>query len=105
MAAIGLKVDTQYLRQAARDIKTNSRNYETEYKALFADVDMLQTKWKGEDNQEFTKQIKDYEREFQKMKALMDDYADYLNNTATKYEETQHDISDDAKNVVVKNEF
>lgn len=104
MAAIGLKVDTQYLRQAARDIKANSQNYETEYKALFADVDMLQTKWKGEDNQEFTTQIKDFERQFQKMKALMDDYAKYLDDTAIEYENTQHEISDKAKKTV-KPEF
>jgi uncharacterized protein YukE len=55
----------------------------------FSDVDGMANAWKGKDNTAFTNQIKGFLDDFQSMKALLEEYAAFLDKSANAYEQTR----------------
>lgn len=89
-------VTPQELTSAAGAIENLSGEYAQTYTALFSDVSALQAAWQGKDNQAFTTQIEGFKNDFEKMKALMDEYATFLRNAATNYTNTQNAVTEAA---------
>lgn len=87
--ATTIKVTPQDLEHASSQIESLANDYNNEYEALFNRVNGMRGKWDGQDNQSFTDQVAGFRDDFEKMKALMDQYADYLRNTAKGYKDTQ----------------
>ena len=90
-------VDTSKLDSAASKIKSLAGDYEAEYKKLFSVVQKMKSSWDGKDNVAYTTQIEGFRNDFEKMKSLMDDYANFLTKIANTYRETQESIASRAK--------
>ena len=90
-------VDTSKLDSAASKIKSLDGDYEAEYKKLFSVVQKMKSSWDGKDNVAYTTQIEGFRNYFEKMKSLMDDYANFLTKSANTYRETQESIASRAK--------
>lgn len=100
MAVTTIKVDPQKLLEASIQtggIADLAKDYEKEYKALFDRVSNMKGKWDGQDNQNYTDQVEGFRDDFEKMKSLMDQYSEYLKNTAQAYINTQNEIAKTAK--------
>ena len=84
-------VEPEKLKLAAAQIKQQAEDYEQQYNLLFIVVDGLGSVWKGADNIAFVNQIHGFMDDFQKMKQLMIQYAEFLENSAKLYDTTQQD--------------
>lgn len=96
-------VTPQELISAADSIEGLSGEYAQLYNALFSDVSGLQAAWQGKDNQAFTNQIEGFRDDFERMKALMDEYAAFLKNSAANYTAVQDAVTEGATKLSVGN--
>ncbi|MBR5949277.1 MAG: WXG100 family type VII secretion target [Clostridia bacterium] len=87
-----ITVSPEKLRAAANRIKTLAEQYEGEYKKFYNTTENMSAGWEGDDNRAFIQRIDGFKDDFQKMKTLMDRYADFLNTSAATYDKTQDDI-------------
>lgn len=88
-----IKVTTEDLRNAASTVDNLAIEYDKEYAALFQDVETLtSTDYTGDDATAFRNQVEGFRDDFNKMKQLMNEYADYLRQAAATYEDTQANV-------------
>lgn len=92
-----IKVTPAELRTVASKIRSQAEDYAKQYTQLFNDVDGMANAWKGKDNTAFTNQIKGFQDDFQNMKALLEEYAAFLDKSANAYEQTQDEITSAAQ--------
>ncbi|QMV40488.1 WXG100 family type VII secretion target [Cohnella cholangitidis] len=90
-------VDPSKLESASQKMDSQSAEYEKLYNQLFNEVDGMAANWKGADNVAFVSQIKGFQDDFQKMKQLMNQYSEFLKNSAKTYRETQNETINQAK--------
>ena len=82
-----IKVTPENLRQIAMKVDNKAGEYYTEYQNLFKDVEELTTiDFRGDDATAFREKVESFEPEFNKMKELMHEYAEFLRDAATRYE-------------------
>lgn len=85
-----IQVTPQNLRRIASQVDDKANEYYNKYQTLLREVDDLtSTDWKGTDATAFDAKVRDFEDDFAKMKALMNDYASYLRQAAQNYENTR----------------
>ena len=88
-----IKVTTEDLRNAASNVDNLAIEYSKEYAALFQDVETLtSTDYTGDDATAFRNQVEGFRDDFEKMKDLMNQYAEYLRQAAATYEDTQSNV-------------
>lgn len=88
-----IKVTTENLRNAASTVDNLAIEYNQEYAALFQDVETLtSTDYTGDDASAFRSQVEGFRDDFNKMKQLMNEYANYLRQAAATYEDTQANV-------------
>lgn len=88
-----IKVTTEDLRNAASNVDNLAMEYNKEYIALLQDVETLtSTDYTGDDATAFRNQVEGFREDFNKMKQLMNEYADYLRQAASTYEDTQANV-------------
>lgn len=101
MARGQIIVETAQLDTAAGKVEELSKNYFDEYTKLYGLITELQNAWAGTDNTAYTNQINEFKDDFQRMKSLMDDYAQFLRETAAKYRAVQEEIKSGAQKLQV----
>ena len=89
--ATRIMVDPAKLIMAATEIRNQASDYQRAYEQLYTEVENMQQNWQGKDNLAFTSQIEGFRDDYQKMKLLMDQYAEFLEMTAKNYQNTQDD--------------
>ena len=88
-----IKVTPENLRSQATKVDTEAQNYYNEYRKLFSDVEQLTSNdWTGEDANEFRTKVEGFETDFNKMKELMNEYANFLRRAADNYQNTQENV-------------
>ncbi len=92
-----ITVDPAKLEAAASKIDTHYADYERTYKQLFSEVEGMAAAWQGKDNEAYTTQIKGFEDDFQKMVALMKEYAEFLRKSAAAYRSAQEEVASQAR--------
>lgn len=90
-------VDTAKLDSTSKTVTSLADSYKSEYTTLYNHVTEMQSSWAGADNQAYTTQIDGFKDDFQKMEALMREYATFLSSTAQQYRTTQSEIKAEAK--------
>ncbi len=101
MARGQIIVETTQLDTAAGKVEELATNYFEEYTKLYELVTELQNAWAGADNTAYTNQINEFKDDFQRMKNLMDDYAQFLRETAAKYRSVQEEIKTGAQKLQI----
>ncbi len=83
-------VEPRSLRAQAAKVDQEAADYYGEYHKLLADVETLtSTGYKGEDANAFRDKVNGFEPDFNKMKTLMNEYANFLRKAADNYEYRQ----------------
>jgi WXG100 family type VII secretion target len=92
-----IAVTPAQLEAAAGNIEGLAKDYYTAYTSLYRENDAMASTWAGKDNVDYINQIAGFQEDFQKMKTLMDNYADFLRKSARAYRETQETIAGQAR--------
>lgn len=95
-----IQVTPELLGTAASKIEELAREYKTQYDSLYSTTDAMAASWSGKDNRAFVDQIAGFKDDFEKMKSLMDQYADFLRKSAKAYRDTQTAVETEAKKLV-----
>lgn len=86
-------VTPENLKKKAAEVDNKAADYFKEYQKLLADVQSFtSTDWTGEDATAFREKVEGFEPDFSKMKTLMEEYASFLRQAATNYENTQSNV-------------
>lgn len=84
------KVTPENLRAQAAKVDQEATNYYSEYRGLLTDVETLTSiGYKGEDASLFRDKVNGFEKDFNKMKTLMNEYAEFLRRAAENYDNRQ----------------
>lgn len=95
-----IRVTPDELRRGARAVDNEASQYHSLYTNLLADVQtMTATDWTGEDATAFYNQVEGFRSDFDKMKELMSDYADFLRIAADNYQNTQEEVKRQAQSL------
>ncbi|MCD8198538.1 MAG: WXG100 family type VII secretion target [Lachnospiraceae bacterium] len=95
-----IKVTPENLRSKATEVDAKAEEYYAEYRALLNDVATLTSSdWTGEEASEFLAKVNDFEDDFNKMRELMQEYANHLRTSATNYEDTQNSVRNQIKSL------
>lgn len=88
-----ITVTTQSLNTKAGEVDEKAAEYLSHYESLLNDVTTLTTSdWQGEDATAFRNQVEGFREDFQKMRELMEEYANFLREAATKYDNAQSNM-------------
>lgn len=88
-----IKVTPENLRAQAAKVDQEAQNYYGEYRGLLTDVETLtSTDYTGEDANAFREKVHNFEPDFNKMKTLMNEYANFLRQAADNYQRTQENV-------------
>ncbi len=95
-----IRVTPDELRIGARKVDNEAAHYHSLYTNLLADVQtMTATDWTGEDATTFYNQVEGFRNDFDKMKELMCDYANFLRIAADNYQNTQEEVKRQAQSL------
>lgn len=95
-----IKVTPEQLRAGARKVDAEAAQYHNYYTKLLSDVQtMTTTDWTGEDATTFYNQVEGFRADFDKMKNLMIDYANFLRIAADNYQNTQEEVKRQAQSL------
>lgn len=95
-----IKVTPENLRAQAAKVDQEAQNYYNEYRGLLTDVGTLTSSdWTGEDANAFRDKVNNFEPDFNKMKELMNEYANYLRQAADNYQNTQENVKNTIKSL------
>jgi len=93
-------VTPENLVAKAGQVDTEAAKYYNEYRGLLADVETLTSSdYKGEDATEFKNKVNNFESDFNKMKELMNAYADFMRDAAKSYQNTQSNVKNTIKSL------
>lgn len=84
---------TAVLKTTSGNITTTANDFFTAYSDLFIKINNdLANNWVGEDSRTFIQKVNTYQAKFKQMYDLMNDYATFLSQTATSYEQQIQDV-------------
>lgn len=92
-----IQVTPSELRNAATKIESLAGDYKSQYDLLYSETGAMATSWNGEDNLAFINQIDGFRDDFAHMYELMNQYVNFLRNSAQNYDDTQQAVISSAK--------
>lgn len=93
-------VTPENLITQAGKVDDEAGKYYSEYRSLLTDVQTLtSTDYKGDDANAFREKVEGFEPDFNKMKELMNEYANFLREAAKNYQNTQQNAINTIKSL------
>lgn len=86
-----IHVDMNQLLQHASFISEQAQQYANTYEKIYQLLEQMNLVWKGNDFDAFANQLKDFRKDFNRMKQVLDDYAAYLRESASIYDRLQQE--------------
>lgn len=87
-----INVEMLALQSTANKLESLAMDYQKLFMQLFDAVDIMKNGWVGKDNTAFTTQIRNFEHDFRHTQILIQQYADFLRNSAKAYDECQTEL-------------
>ena len=88
-----IKVTPENLVAKAREVDGKAGEYYGLYRGFLQDMETLTSSdWTGQEATDFLNQVRGFEDDCNKMKELMNDYANFMRQTAQNYENTQSNV-------------
>lgn len=92
-----IQVTPEQMESTAGRIENLAADYKTQYNQLYSETNAMASTWDGKDNVAFVNQIAGFKDDFEKMHALMCDYAVFLRKSAKAYRGTQDAVVAEAR--------
>ena len=90
-------VDPELLELKSQKIQELNEQYQALFNRFNNDIDTLASVWKGNDNITFTSQIKGFNDDFKMMYMIINQYTNFLSNSARAYRDTQNELISQVK--------
>ena len=88
----GLKVSTTELAQLGSNVVGYAQDYNEALSRIETLVNELPTKWSGADSQELISKINGYQPDMKNLVTVLNEYGQFLNQTARSYDQLQGNI-------------
>ena len=89
--------DYNEIHSAAKQISNAANDYNSNVRELYNIVDNLESVWKGDDNVAFINTVNSYKKDILALGTVVNNYAIFLESSATGVENTQNEISNAAR--------
>ncbi len=86
-----INVDMNQLLQNASYISQQAQRYADIYHRIYQLLDQMQGAWQGKDYTAFATQVRNFQKDFDQMKLVLDEYAAYLRESASIYARLQQE--------------
>lgn len=86
-----INVDMNQLVQNASYVCEQSQQYANTYRNIYQLLDQMHNVWQGKDYDAFALQLKEFRKDFDRMKQVLDAYATYLRESASIYDRLQQE--------------
>lgn len=90
-------VDPAKLTAASKKMLEILGEYNKQYMLLYSEVEGMGAAWKGKDNTAFVERIAGFKDDFEKMKSILTEYSNFLDDSATRYNNTQTALETQAR--------
>jgi len=87
-----IAVDPAKLEASAQKVDSQAQEYTKLYQQLYSEVDAMGASWQGADNQAYVSQIKGFQDDFQNIVKQLNQYAEFLRQSAKAYRTTQENV-------------
>lgn len=94
-----IKVTAADLDAASGEIQGLAAEYQANYNNLFTTIDTNLSSWTSEDKTAFINQINGFKDDFERMRELMETYAQFLTRSAEAYRTTQQNVINKAQSL------
>jgi len=95
-----IEVTPEQLETAAGKIDGLAAEYKTQYDLLYSKTSAMSSTWQGKDNVAYIERIDGFKDDFERMRKLMADYADFLKKSAKAYRDAQNAITEEARKLI-----
>lgn len=92
-----IEADYNGIHSAAKQISNAANDYNSNVRELYNIVDNLESVWKGDDNVAFINTVNSYKKDILALGTVVNNYAIFLESSATGVENTQNEISNAAR--------
>ena len=92
-----IEADYNEIHSAAKQISNAANDYNSNVRELYNIVDNLESVWKGDDNVAFINTVNSYKKDILALGTVVNNYAIFLESSATGVENTQNEISNAAR--------
>ncbi len=89
-------VEQERLINCANNVDDLNMEFQRLKGTLLEKVETLSSSWSGKDNQAFVSEITEYGTVMNSMSTIMNQYADFLRNSANAYQRTQEEVYNEA---------
>lgn len=96
---MNITADTSALRTLGNQVAENAGEYKNEVTKVYANVDNLSSSWQGVDNQEYVNKVNEYKETIEALGKAVENYGQFLVDTATNIEKVQAEIKDAASKI------
>lgn len=88
-----INVDMNQLLQNAAFIQNQAQEYAKTYQGVYQLLQQMEGVWSGKDYQAFAQQLQAFQKDFEQMKQVLEEYARYLRESAAVYSRLQSDCT------------
>ena len=98
--ARNIQVATGELRTTAAQLKQLASDYDGLYKEVLGKISDMSATWQEIDSQTYRDKVESFRAEFEKMKAEIERYSDFLIQSAADYEAAQDEAVRQAQSLI-----
>ena len=94
---MNLTAEYNDMQNIAKSINNSAQEYINDVNALYAIVENLPDVWEGYDTASYTETVKSYEQDIKALGQVVNNYAEFLNQSAVIIAKTQDSIANKGK--------
>lgn len=94
---MNISANPDAIRRLGGEVKSKGDEYIQEVNRIYQAVEDLKNGWQGSDNQSYVNKVNEYKEAITNLGMILEDYGNFLVNTANKLQGVQNDISQAAR--------
>lgn len=93
---MNLSVNMETVRTMGKTVSDQAAEYNNEITNIYAAIDAVKSVWQGSDSASYTSQVEGYRASMEALGKVIEQYGQFLLNTADTYTKLQEDITSNA---------
>ena len=93
---MNLSANMDTIRQMGLNVQEQAAEYKNEVANIYSEIDDLKNNWQGTDSDKYTSQVYSYKESIEALGKVIEQYGEFLLNTAQTYTQLRDDIASNA---------
>lgn len=93
---MNLSVNMDMVKQMGLNVQEQAAEYGKEVANIYSEIDDLKNNWQGADSEKYAEQVYSYKESIEALGKVIEQYGQFLLNTAQTYSKLQEDIASNA---------